>query len=105
MTGREVAEKKLEGMLRVAGLPKKASYRPGEVCAILGIVEKTFYNLVNRYEPNPETGQPVNPNSLDSYRMSHHRVRHEELVAYLERNNTYRRNNAADPNQLALFAS
>ncbi len=96
------AEEKLTGMLKAAGIAKKSSYRPGEVQQILGICERTFYNLVSRYEPDPETGKPMNPNSLDSFKLTHHRVRYDELVNFLGRNNTYQRNNA-DPRQMVMF--
>jgi len=99
----ETAEQKLAGMLKAAKIQVKPSYRPGEVQLILGISERTFYYLVSRYEPDPETGEPRNPNSLDSYKLSHHRVRYEELVAFLARNNTYQRNNQVDPRQMAMF--
>ena len=102
MKPKNSAEEKLTGMLTAAELPKKSSYRPGEIQAILGISERTFYYLISRYEPDPETGQPKNPNSLDSYKLSHHRVRYDELVNFLARNNTYQRNNV-DSRQLVMF--
>ncbi|PLY04753.1 MAG: DNA-binding protein [Desulfuromonas sp.] len=95
------AEAKLQGMLKAAGLIKKASYRPGEVQRILGISERTFHYLISRYEPG-ENGQPKNPNSLDSYKMGHHRVWYHELVSFIDRNQTYERNNT-DDRQLGLF--
>ena len=98
----ESAEQKLKDMLKAAQLEVKASYRPGEVQQILGISERTFYYLVSRYEPDPETGEPKNPNSLDSFKLSHHRVRYQELVNFLARNNTYHRNNS-DPRQMVMF--
>ncbi len=82
-------------MLCQSGLPVRASYRPGEVCAILGISPRTFWRLTERYEIDPETGDPRNPNSLDSYLLRRHRrVRYDEILNYLNRNNTYERKNA-----------
>ncbi|EAT16081.1 helix-turn-helix domain-containing protein [Desulfuromonas acetoxidans] len=99
-----IGEQKLLGMLRAAGQPKKASYNPSEVVAILGICPRTFWTMVGDYEPDPDSGQPLNPATLDSYMLRRsRRVRHDELAAYLERNNTYQRNNAIDPRQMALF--
>ncbi len=100
------SEIKLKEMLTQAGLPVKASYRPGEVCKILGISARTFYRLTERYEKDADTGNPVRPDSLDSYMIStNRRVRYSELVAFLHRNNTYRRQNALHeiPGQLDLF--
>lgn len=96
------AEEKLRDILSAVGLPVKASYRPGEVCRILSITEPTFYNLINRYEPGSD-GHPIHPVSLDSYRVSHYRVTFAELARFLERNNTWRVNCAADHRQMQLF--
>lgn len=97
---------RLQGMLRAAGLPQKASYHPGEVCSILGISPRTFWSLISRYERDPDTGGPVVPHSLDSYTLARsRRVRFDELVDFVRRNNTYRRQNAPDPNQLELFGA
>ena len=99
----QAPEDKLNGMLKAAGLPKRASYRPGEVCEILGISERTFWRMTEAFEPGPD-GCPVNVNSLDSYLLhSHRRVRYDALVDFLARNNTYHRRNAEDPRQLLLF--
>jgi hypothetical protein len=88
------AEGKIIEMLKVAGLPKKPSYSPGEVCLILGISDRTFWRLINNYEKDFDTGKPIKPYSLDSYMIARsHRVRFNELVDYLERNNTYERVN------------
>jgi hypothetical protein len=105
MTATDDAAKILEGMLCAAGLPVRASYRPGEVCRVLGISERTFWYLTERYEISPATGSPLRPDSLDSYLLScHRRVRFAELAAFIERNNTYERRNAAvDPRQMPLF--
>ena len=101
---KELAEQKLVGMLEAAGLPKKASYHPGEVCAILGISDRTFWRLVSAYEPDEGRDRPTIPYSLDSYTLARsRRVRYDELVEFLARNNTYERANAPDPRQLSLF--
>lgn len=100
----EISEAKFHEMLSQSGLPVRASYRPGEVCSLLGISPRTFWRLTERYEINPETGSPRDPNSLDSYLLrSHRRVRHDELLSYLNRNNTYERRNAPDPRQMMIF--
>ena len=95
------AEQKLKGMLAAAGLPVKASYHRGQVCAILGISDRTFYRYVSAHDLDPDTGCPVQPWTLDSYRTrGHHRVRYQELVDYLARNRTFERANAVDPRQM-----
>ena len=77
-------------MIRASGLPIRGSYRPGEVCKILGISEKTFTRMTNSYERDPKTGKPVKPGTLDSFRtLGQKRVRFNELMDYLDRNNTY----------------
>jgi hypothetical protein len=97
------AEEKLKGMLQAAGLPVKASYRTGEVCDILGIVPRTFWRLVAKCERN-ERGELVRPDCLDSFMLSDNkRVTYHELVDFLRRNNTYHRQNAVHPDQMALF--
>jgi len=96
-------EEKLKGMLAAAGLPARGSYRSGETCAILGIGPATFWRLVNRFEKD-ETGHIVHPDSLDSFTLRlQRRVTYSELVAFLTRNNSYTRQNAVDPKQMALF--
>ncbi len=100
----ELAEKKLDGMLRAAGLVKKASYTSGEVQTILQISARTFWYMTSGFELDAETGQPRNPASLDSYLLRRtKRVRYDELVEYLTRNNTYERKHGIDPRQLDLF--
>lgn len=85
-------ENDLKEMLAIAGLTQKPSYSPGEVQIILGISEREFHRLVNRYEPDHETGSPRNPCSLDSFMLRRsRRVRFDELVKFLHRNNTYER--------------
>ena len=88
------AEEKLIEMLKVAGLPKKPSYNPGEVCLVLGISDRTFWRLTNNYEIDPDTGRPLRPYCLDSYTLARsRRVRFNELIDFLTRNNTYERVN------------
>ncbi len=100
------SEQQLKEMLAQAELPIRASYRPGEVCKLLGITSRTLYTLTERYELDPETNTPVRPDSLDSFLLaSHRRIRYSELMAYIERNNTYHRRNALSSRQLRLFDS
>lgn len=97
------AEAKLKGMLQAAQLPTRGSYRSGEVCTILGIGTSTFWRLVNRFEKG-DSGQPVHPDSLDSYMLRlQRRVTYTELVEFLRRNNGYTRQHAVDPAQMRLF--
>lgn len=104
MTQQELAEDKLKGMLRAAELPVKASYNPGEICRVLGIVERTFWRLLDKYERD-ELGNLRRPDCLDSITLSRHRrVLYDELVAFLFRNNSYERAHAVDPAQMDLFA-
>jgi hypothetical protein len=99
-----ISDEQFQEMLAQAGLPVRASYRPGEVCSVIGISPRTFWRLTERYEVDPDTGGPAHPNSIDSYLLrSHRRVRYQEILAYLNRNNTYERRNAADPRQMLLF--
>lgn len=99
-----ISDEKFQEMLSQAGLPVRPSYRPGEVCSVLGIAPRTFWRLTERYEIDPDSGQPRDPNSLDSYLLrSHRRVRYNEILSYLNRNNTYERRNAPDPRQMLLF--
>lgn len=103
MTEHEQAENKLRGMLAAAGLPVRGSYRSGEVCAILGIGEATFWRLINKFERS-ERGELRFPDCLDSFQLRlQRRVSYSELVEFLVRNNSYTRQNAVSPDQLALF--
>ena len=104
MKTEEEARTALLGMLEVAGVREKPSYRRHEVCAILGICRRHFQTMVDRFEPDPGTGRPLRPDCLDSYMLRRERrVRFDELVSYMQRNNTYHRKNALDPQQLTLF--
>jgi len=99
-----ISDEKFKEMLTQSSLPIRASYRPGEVCSLLGISPRTFWRLTEHYEIDPATSEPRNPNSLDSYLLqSHRRVRYNEILAYLNRNNTYERRNAPDPRQMLIF--
>lgn len=101
---KDQAENKLIGMLSAAGLRKKASYCGPEVQQILGCSESTYWRLLARYERDPETGDLRHPDCLDSYMLQRtRRVRFDELVDYLRRNNSYERKCAADPRQIGLF--
>ena len=104
MNQKELAEEKLKGMLMAAGLPIKASYCTAEVCTILGIVDRTFWRLLAQYELD-DRGRLKRPDCLDSFTLANNRrVIYHELVAFLERNNTYTRQFAIHPDQMALFA-
>jgi hypothetical protein len=106
MKTEEEAREELQGMLDVAKIPAKPSYRRHEVCGILNISRSTFQALVERFEPRPggEHGEPMRPDSIDSYmHQRERRVRFHELIAYLRRNNTYQRKNAMDIRQLSLW--
>ena len=99
-----ITDDQFQKMIAIAGLPVRPSYRPGEVCSILGISPRTFWRLTERYEIDADTGLPVRPDSIDSYLLrSHMRVLYQELLAYLNRNNTYERRNAPDPGQMLMF--
>ena len=88
------AEKTLNEMLQLAAIPRKPSYRPDEVQKILGISERTFRRMVAAYEPDPLTGELRTPVSLDSFKLCRsRRVTYMELAAYLERNQSWEREN------------
>ena len=98
------AEKRLLGMLRVAGVKRKATYHPGEVRNVLGISESTFWRLTAAYEIDPSTGKLRTPACLDSYMTKgNRRVPYDAIVEYLQRNQTYQRANAVDPRQMEMF--
>lgn len=104
MTPRESAEEKLKGMLAAGGMAVKGSYCTGEVCRIFGIVDRTFWRLLTQYELDGD-GNLARPDCLNSFMLaSNRRVAYPELIAFLERNNTYQRQNAVHPDQLRLFA-
>ena len=100
---RDDSEKLLREMLAAAGLPVRGSYRPGEVCAILGIGDRTFWSLIQRYERD-ERGTLRRPDCLDSFTLANNRrVTFTELAEFLTRNNSYQRQHAIHPDQMALF--
>jgi hypothetical protein len=85
-------EKELDKMLEIADLPKRPSYRPNEVCTLLGISSRTFCRITEKYEPDPSTGRPKDPSTLNAYLIrSNRRVTYYELVDYFRRNNLYER--------------
>ena len=82
-------------LIQALGFPIKGSYKPAEVCKILGISKRTFFRMTNEYERDLETGRPLNPGMLDSYRtLGEKRVLINELANYFERNNTYEKQNS-----------
>lgn len=103
MNPKKPAEEKLQLMLQVAGLAIKPSYCASEVCALLGIHERTYWRLLAKYELD-EDGALLRPDCLDSFLLANNsRVIYHELISYLDRNKTYTRQLAVDPDQLALF--
>jgi hypothetical protein len=96
-------EVKLIKMLEAAELPKKASYNSKECCDLLAISKRQFWRLIERYESD-ENGNPLIPDSLDSFMLrAHRRVPYPEMIAFLERNQSYERVHADDPMQLTLW--
>ena len=88
------AEEKLNEMLRVAAIPIKPSYRPSEVQSVLGISDRTFWRLLSAYEIDPASGDLRTSVCLDSFKLCRsRRVSHAELAAYLERNQSWEREN------------
>lgn len=82
----------LKEMITAIGLPVRASYRPGEVQQILGISDRTFWRLSGAYEPDHETGLPLKPNSLKTFRLgTERRVSIIELVDFFSRNDANER--------------
>lgn len=99
----ERARQKLDGMLAVAGLPKKPSYNRSEVCRILGISTRTFWRMIAQHEVIEASDAGRHPWTLDSYMTrGHHRVRYDELTDYLARNRGYERANRCNEAQLLL---
>jgi hypothetical protein len=98
-----MSKEKLNEMLAIADLHIRPSYRPNEVCLILGISERTLRRYTDSYEKD-EFGLPRHPASLDSYLLHRERrVSYQELAAFLSRNQTWERRHAEDPRQLLLF--
>lgn len=99
------ADEQLREMVKACGLPVRGSYRNAEVCMILGFSRATFCRLIDVWEPDDE-GNPRVPFSLKSYMLrSERRVSWNELVSFLERNDTWERRYGLkpDPCQLSLL--
>lgn len=93
----------MERMLDVAQIPAKPSYAPGEVCLILGMSPRTFRRRANNFEPN-DHNNPMDPATIDTFSIGgQKRVRHEEIIRYLIRNQTYQRLHGPEPQQRGLF--
>ncbi len=80
---------KIDGMIAAAGLPRRGSYRPGEVCLLFGIDGRLFRRLCDEYEED-ERGRQINRRGLDSFYVGgHRRVRYDALVNFFALNHTY----------------
>jgi transposase len=98
------ADDQLREMITACGFNVRGSYRHAEVCRILGISRATFYRLTDSWKPDDE-GNPVNPCSLKTYMLrAERRVSWDELVSFLERNDSWERQYGYDPRQMDLFA-
>lgn len=98
----QTSDQILKGLLKISGIPEKASYTRAEVCSILGISTRTFWTMTCDYEPSSD-GTPSHPATLDSYMLrGHRRVPFHELADFLTRNRTYDRRNALHPDQKLL---
>lgn len=92
---------KLEQLLQTANIKRMPMYRPGAVCAILGISLRTFSTMVTTYEKDAD-GNPRNPATLESYMLFRaRRVTYQALEDFLKRNETWERLNA-DPAEIQL---
>lgn len=99
------ADEQLREMVKACGLSVRGSYRNAEVCRILGISRATFCRLIDVWEPD-DGGNPVVPYALKSYMLrQERRVSWNELVSFLERNDTWERRYGVhdDPRQMNLF--
>jgi len=85
------AETHLLSILSLAGVDKKATYKPGEVARILGLHPHTVHYLCAIYEPE-DVGE-VNPRGLFSLRTpgGHRRIPHKALEDWLEKNSSWER--------------
>lgn len=91
------AENTLKAALVALALPISGSYRPGKVCAILGIWESTFWRLLARYERD-ERGNLRQPDCLASFTLALNRqVSYLELVDFIRRNEDYHRKTNGKP--------
>lgn len=90
-TQKSEGEGLLDELLLVAGIPRKATFSPGEVQALLGISASKFKRMVRDYEPGPDGG-PAVPDTLRAITLrQHRRVPLAELADFLVRNRTYDR--------------
>ncbi|MDY0212574.1 MAG: DNA-binding protein [Desulfuromonadaceae bacterium] len=96
---------KLNTLLKLEGLPIRATYQPAEVRRLLNIKSpKTLHRMLVEHELDPETGAPVSPYTIDSVMLrNERRIPYSDLADWLGRNRTYERINATDPNQGELF--
>lgn len=86
------AERTIKAAIAVLNLPVRGSYNPGEVCSILGIVDRTFWRLTKQYELNA-VGKLLRPDCLKSFLLGkNRRVAYLELVDFIRRNDEYLRN-------------
>lgn len=91
------AENTLKSALAALNLPIRGSYRPGEVCAILGIGDASFWRLIRKYERD-ERGNLRRPDCLASFTLANNRrVTYLELVDFLRRNDEYQRKTKDEP--------
>jgi len=98
------ADEQLREMVQACGLSVRGSYRNAEVCRILGISRATFCRLIDVWQPD-DAGNPLVPYALKSYMLRlERRVAWDELVRFLERNDTWeRRYGVQDERQLNLL--
>ncbi len=86
------AEEQLEQMLKIAALPRRPSYTPGEVCALFNISKMQFWRMTERYSKNPMNGKPMEPWTMSTIRLqSQKRVLFTELVSFITRNESFNR--------------
>lgn len=87
---RRLAETHLGELLRIEGVVHRAVYRPGEVCRLLRISPTTLRQFCALAE-HPSVRER-DPRALDSFRVGcHHRIRHDALIDWLQRNRTANR--------------
>jgi hypothetical protein len=80
-------EKALREMLKVTGVPVKASYNTTEVCKLLNVSQTTARRMFKEFELIQ--GKPK-PGTLNSYlARGSFRVRFGELARYLRDNDTH----------------
>lgn len=91
---------KLDIMLKDAGISFKGPYRPWHVAKILGVSARTLSDMVTKYEKD-ECGNLRNPATLESFMLyRERRITYQALETFLERNDTYERQNASPEIQL-----